>query len=224
MKQSEPYRARGPDAAGAPLRPGVWAIQFEIDPGVTSGIGFSGGAALSGKRHVSERSALRLSVGFDYEEGQSDQEGSYGSSGPYETGHLATREGYFASLQWIRHFRTGDRTTVFLGAWPGLRYAHRDYDNDATRAASVWTYESNVTSRGAELDASLGFVWYSAKPVSLGAQYGAFLLYAWEDGGSRDEIVDTAVPAESYLTTSHWDVDGFRVSTRRAVLLLSVYL
>jgi hypothetical protein len=217
-------RAVADDAAGTPLRPGVWAIQFEIDPDLTSGIGFSGGAALSGKRHFSDRSALRLSVGFSYEEGESDQEGNYGSSGPYWQDRLTTRESYFASLQWIRHFRTSDRTTVFLGAGPGFRYAHRDVDDTSTRSTSTWAYEASTTSRGATLDASLGFEWYFAKRVSLGAQSGAFLAYEWEDGSSRDEAVYTAVPSDSYLSTSHWEVDGFRVSTRRAVLMLSVYL
>src|SRR5262245_40440538 len=60
------------DEDTSPLRAGVWAAEFEIDPDLSYGLGFTSSATLAVKRHSSTGFALRAGVTAGYTEDEDE--------------------------------------------------------------------------------------------------------------------------------------------------------
>jgi len=214
----------------SPLRPGVWALQFEIDPDYSYGVGYTGSTTLWAKRHLSKRDALRLGVGWLHKEVDEDGDawatGLYSASNPAVLDAGSDGDGYTVDLQWVHHWPVGDRFAALLGAGPGFTYYHREYWDQETYPASNYryTYGRSTTTRGVGLHAILGFEWFFASRLSLAGHAGGNAAYEWGDDQTHFGRVADLNPYYSYGEANRVDIRGVQFDSRRVVLMLSLYL
>jgi len=229
-------RAGAADAAEGPHKAGAWALEFEIDPTYSSGIGYVASAAISVKRHSSERRAWRLGMAVTFSETEFDGESSQYRYSVYYNPLISNEQGstdshnedhvYRLFLHAVRHYPVREQVAVFLEVGPSLRY-----DEVRRSQQSLYPYglgetyaaQYAETRRGATLDANVGFEWFFSKRLSLGGRYGAYAGYQWGTRSSGLEIVRTDGSYYS-RSTERGRVRRVDVSTTRATILLTAYL
>lgn len=183
------------------LRSGAWALEFGVQPTFTSG--FSGSAALSIKRHLSNNLGLRVGTKFLLSEGQSEVE-SYGAFiFPPESGAKYDRDSsdytVFVHLQPFLSVR--DRTAIYLYGGPYARWVNLDADYRWLESNMVdhgFTIDYGAWYAGLELGA--GFEWFWSRSLSLGAYYGIagqYGEYDREDINYQGQPVVQSVRSES---------------------------
>lgn len=166
------------------LRKGAWALQFEIK--YLLDIEAFQGFAISGKRHLSDRRAVRLGMGIWLSSSSNDSRYSNPSQGAPPT----TRERLedFTKLdltsQYILYPSTQKNMNLYLGAGPLIRFVLDDskaklvshdstdilLDQDISRRYS-WTLGLSIV---------LGVEWFAAKDISFHGEYRISSGYTWE--------------------------------------------
>lgn len=230
-----PASARAEGSTESPPKAGTWAAEFEIDPTFRYNIGYYGSATLAVKRHSSPNQALRLGVNFGFSEDERDgSQGSYvydpiNYPVPLDGVGTVTRHSeshtYAPFLHLIREWPVRDQVAMFGELGPSFRYSESNNHDEAIfgySSPSRYTSEYEQVERAVAVDVALGFEWFFASRLSLGARYGGFCSYSWGSRSSTNMTMDLNGPAFSrsieYLKTK-----GVEFGTNRATITLAAY-
>ncbi len=233
-----PAPARADKAPPEALHAGAWALEFEIDPSYSYGVGFYGSATLSAMRFSSERSAWRFGASFDFRESKADG-ATTRYAYPYYTGQSDTLDAsgsleghdefhsYALFLHFVRAHPVAGNLVVTVEAGPSLRYTESDGSDQNlypyNPAPVISRYSSVSVTRGAALDADVGVQWLFSRRLALGARLGAFGVYRWGERSNSHE----SYPIDGsgyYKDTDRADTKGVEISTSRATLFLTAFL
>ncbi len=215
------------DEYDAPPRNGLkahaWALEFEVDPRIG---GPSGSAIISGKYHMSARSALRL--GFLTQISTSDEAAN--SRTVVDTlvvprGNLDAdndSQTYNLFAHFVRYASAGSRLNLFGFAGPTVR---RNWNRTLTRIRNgsnpdytIWANETR--SRGVGADLGAGFEYFFTRRFSLGARYG--LVYLYQDSKTHRSIEDFG-GGSTLRQTDDSRSHGFIIQSTPTVVMLSAY-
>ncbi len=181
------------------LKPGAWALQFQISDNFRS---FSGlqGFGVSVKYHFSRTNALRFGVGgglstsdFDdnFRSFQADtvrQRGVRDSEGDGENVDFAA--------QYVFYTSPGADVNFFFGTGPLIRFAHNqsvNQDNVSYGSSfGVRNYTRDETRWNVGASGIFGAEWFAIKSISFHAEYGVSLEYQSSDYSSKgtDTVTD----------------------------------
>jgi hypothetical protein len=219
-----PSQARA-DEWKSPLRAGAWAAEFGTNLGSDYGYAL-GTAILSVKRHRSERTAFRWSLGFNFREGEG--EGSTATSDlgvPQSPGTLDEHDQtnfLSTTIQWMAYRPTNDRVALYLAAGPTFRYSHGSNRELRDQLSSFDFYEYGTVQRFVGLQASLGFAWFFANRLSLGGAVDARGGYEWGNRYSTSEYVRYSPPYSS-LYKRNVRTQDVQFATTGTTLTLTAY-
>lgn len=231
---ADPTGSRAEEPAESPLRAGAWALEFEIDPDYSYGLGFSGAATISAKRMWTERTGLRFGATLGYVEEDSDGESvsfestptnpiGVGFSAPSGEGRESHSYALFAHLR--RHHPVRERLSIHWELGPTFRYQQYEswYENHYFYGPSYSYSREMSTRRGVFLDARIGFEWLFARRLALGAAYGAYGGYQWGSATyTREARTDDGL--YSYSDQDFKSLRRADFSTSRATVSFTAYL
>lgn len=218
--------AHAEDSWKSPLKPGAWAAEFGTNLGFDYGFGVGTAAILSLKRHRSERTAFRWSLGFRLGEGKG--EGSTVSSRygtPQPPGQVDEHnESSFLSttIQWMAYRPASDRVAIFLAVGPTFRYSHSSYRDLREETISYDLYEHGGVRRHVGLHGSLGFEWFFTNRLSLGGAIDGRGGYEWGNEFYTSEYT-RYTPAYTSLYKSNVRTEGVSLNTDGSSLALTAY-
>lgn len=205
------------DTALNSLRPGAWAIQFQVQGGSANVFGVTD---LSVKRQLTKRSAVRLGIRLDVSIEnrtsendvvflEADDEWSEEET-QWDTDNLTV---LFEAL-YLRYHRPDARLSMFAGAGPVMGYLRNTsdrlrtiyYSDGSALVETVTNNDSGWTAGGLGL---VGAEYFITKSFSIHTEYRISLLYQRrtgeestrrEDGGPWDRSYDTTIRA--------WELDA----------------
>lgn len=210
----------------SPLHAGAWAAEFGTNLGYDYGYGAGTTAVLAVKRHRSERTAFRWSLGFDIKEGEGEGSTSFSEGGtlrPPGTVDQNDESSFLATtIQWMAYRPANDRVALYVAAGPTFLYS-RGSSHDLRETLDgydLWDHGS--VRRLVGLQASLGFEWYFTNRLSLGGAVGGRGGYEWGNEYSTSEYIRYAIP---YLYVSKRNVrtQDVRFNTIGTTLTLTAY-
>lgn len=228
------------DDADSPLRPGAWAVEFEVDPSYRYDFGFSSGVTISAKRHRSARSALRFGASVGFYEAKAEGESSYERFSVTSNPNFRSNQGdaesidenhtYALFLHLQRYHPVVDDLSIFWEVGPSLRYnewkrsSDRIYPYYSSLGPTTETTRDTraVVLRSAALDLSVGFEWFLKRRLSLGARTGVWAGYSW---GTESDSYESTTSDNSYYSVGRERSNLERVSlqTSPATVTLSAY-
>jgi hypothetical protein len=177
------------------LQDGAWALQFGIGSNFT--LNAFNGATISVKKHLSDRSAVR--VGITVSALSSDSDVLIASS--QDTLLRAAESGrdtYGASLglEWVRYFRPEARWSFFAGLGPSVSFAHNAFTDKSVNETIVRDDKTKLWGFG--VNGLFGGEWFATRVIGIHAEYriGAGYSETSEDGITRGPGVDSEVHRE----------------------------
>jgi hypothetical protein len=217
------------ETSNNPLRPHVWALEFEVQPRLS---GFYGAAGIAAKYHFTERAAVRWGalVYIDHDESEGTRHVVQQVLSQYLDQTVPTRDAYdrrdvslFA--HYVRYLRAGRRFGTYVEVGPTVRwsssesssmasYPGPDGPSEASRAS-----DRNVWSVGGDLAA--GFEWFFMRRLSLAGRYGVAVLATDSDETTSQDFRDGSGDFEHVFETTHGS--GYFIQTTPAVLSLTAY-
>lgn len=166
------------------LKPGAWALQFQISDQFRS---FSGlqGFGLSLKYHFTRAGALRFGVGLGLSTSDFDETSRRFLADTVRGKGAGTAEGDIQSVdfaaQYVLYVTLGREINLFLGTGPLVRYAHsrrEGTDNSSSFGSTGWrNYIRKETQWNVGASGLFGAEWFANKSISLHAEYGISLTY-----------------------------------------------
>ena len=211
-----------------PLRPGAWALEFEVQPRL---YGYYGAAGIALKHHFTTRSAFRLGVLAAIN--HSDTEGTrltdtqFPGDTTYAIGEIRNdldRRDVTLFAHAVRFLGLGDRFGMFLEAGPTLRWVSEEYGYVDAYPPSWGTYrhggDRDAWNYG--LDAAAGFEWFFSRRLSLAGRYGIAALITQSDQTDWYQFYNPNDGASDYrldVTNSN----GAVIQTTPAVIALTAY-
>jgi hypothetical protein len=216
-----------PEKPQHPLRPGVWALELEVQPRLTD---FTGAAGIAVKRHFGTRSALRFGAlarlqGNDADGTTQRDDIDLTDSTTVVTPFEETRDYRDINLfaHYLRFVGLGDRFGMFVEAGPGVRWISSEAaakDIFGTADSYYRAFEANEWRFG--LDFQAGFEWFFYPKLSLSGRYGLTALMTDTDITEEAIYNSPSVPAYSrQFRTTH--EEGYWISTSPAILSLTAY-
>lgn len=207
------------------LHRGTWALQFAL--GSAFSRRSSEGFTISAKRHMSERSALRIGVDlFGYiDAADLDRTGySYVDSSENRSSASDDRnaQGITLFTQYVNYSAFKKPIGIYWGLGPLVRFSRhhgisegRDYYDP-----EIFTYTRKYTDYALSAGATgaLGVEWFATKRISITAEYGASLeyQYAWAKS--------TVESSQVYNNTSYKQTArSLRWSLQNVLFGISVY-
>lgn len=234
IAEVDPRAAAAEEAGESPLRAGAWALEFELDPEYSYGLGYGASVTLAAKRMWTDRTGLRFgaSIGYSEEKSEGDRvtfvvnpsfPGGLGGRFPEETVRELHEYTIFAHLR--RHHPVRERLSIHWEVGPSFRF--QEYE---ARSETVYifgpeyaSYRELTTRRGVFLDARIGFEWLFSQRLALGASYGAYGGYQWGSGTySREYRTEDGRYSTSEQSSKELRRADF--STSRAVVSFTAYL
>lgn len=210
--------------ASLPLRSGIWAAQFEVLPQYSGSSFGAGGYTISLKRHFTERSALRATIGVTFDE--RSEEGDhvvtvFDSTATANTDRYEKYSGYVVSFQFQRFAAIKDRVGIFWAVGPMVHWNVSEYggrDAFPAVAQNYSQYRADIWAVG--VAASIGFEWFFISRVSLGSRVGVEGSYGWLESTRQYYY---AAPGVEQLDRTETDGHVSEVRTTAFVLALSAY-
>lgn len=172
------------------LTKGVSALQFKVNQNFT--ISSFQGLILSGKRHLTDRSALRIGMNGYIDRRTTDGRDEYYN--PVDTTNsvenlelnsvlfeISAQYIYYTSLKSPLHFYWGAGPMISLLRNRAEREI-RDLSNNQL------TVEDHLgKSWGLGIDCAMGVEWFATRNISFMAEYGFNVNYRWEKDTSEEE-------------------------------------
>lgn len=205
------------------LRPHARALEFEVAPRLG---GLAGSATISGKYHLSARTAIRIGLLFSASGG-----GSSSKDRLYQDTLLVTSSSsgdsdahtinVFAHA--VRYAHPGARFGLFGFVGPTVRQEWSSQSGTAHDSRSTGIFASHSEGRtwsvGSDLGA--GLEWFFSRRFSLGARWGVAFLYSEPHSVSRQVSSDGVNPPQVRIdeTSGH----GFAINSTPAVIMLGGY-
>lgn len=222
-----PCPARAADDTDEPMRntlqPHARALEFEVEPRLS---GFSGSATISGKYHLSARTAIRVGLLFGTSGGGGSSEGRL-----YRDTLLATSSSSSDSdahtinmfAHAVRYAPLGMRFGLFGFAGPTVRreWSSQSSTSHDSRNPGIFMSRSEGRTWSIGSDLGAGLEWFFSRRFSLGARWGVAFMYSEPHSVSRQESSDGVNPPQVQIqeSSSH----GFTIDTTPAVVMLSGY-
>ncbi len=202
------------------LRDGSWSLQFQITNNFN--LGAFQGLMFSGKRHISDNSALRFGIGMNYREVESD---FITKNMPVDTTvsqSSRSDDGMYVdfSVLYVSYLNLKSKVNFYLGAGPVVSI----FKN---KSASETIYKSNGTTTNREWKrnewsigglAVIGTEWFVDEKISLLAEYGVHFYKRFVNEESVDKY--------SYSTSnSKWtdETASFNIHPSTVKLGVSLY-
>jgi opacity protein-like surface antigen len=191
--------------AGGAWRSSDWALQFQLNPNFDLGA-YGGGIAV--KRHLGERSAVRVGVDVTVATSDVDQEARVF----LPVADLATADSdadiqrYNVFLQLLRSAAVASRTSLYWGGGvvQSFQREHAETINRPSSAPATLS-ERDGHTWSAGLQALLGVEWFAARDLALDAEFGITASYRWGEGEvTRTE--NNVLQATSSDTFHSWNV------------------
>jgi hypothetical protein len=210
------------------LRPGAWALEFDVRPSLSGSFGAAGIAA---KRHFTTRSALRFGFLVGISGADAEGERTVDRAFPYDTtqttGEIEAytdRRDVSLFLHLSRFLGVRDRFGVILEAGPTARWISEEFGYVDVYPAPQGTYRraGDRDSWSYGWDMVAGFEWFFSRRLSLAGRFGATALLTDTD---QTEAYEFYNPNDGYwdrrLDTTH--SEGFSVQTTATVISFTAY-
>lgn len=222
-----PSPARAADDIDEPMRntirPHARALEFEVEPRLS---GLASSATISGKYHLSARTAIRIGLLFAASGGGGSSEDrlyqdtlliSSSSSGDSD----ARTINVFAHA--VRYAGIGARFGLFGFAGPAVRreWSSQSGTNHDSRSPGISMYHSEGRTWSIGSDLGAGLEWFFSRRFSLGARWGVAFMYSEPHSVSRQESSDGVNPPEVRIHESSGH--GFTINSTPAVIMLGGY-
>lgn len=201
------------------------AIQFQINSNFT--LGSFQGAALSYKHHLQPSSALRVGVDLSLNDANTEAAQKTFYSDTLRTSGNSTRDQSSVALQlntqaiWYSESSLGILFFYGTGPFVGFSRWHQEDESISSTVGfpqSKSTLEGTATTWSLGLTGLLGVEWFASKSISLHAEYGIRLGYAWTKNESSGNTLATR-----YKTTSEGTTTSWQLSSNAVRFGLSVY-
>ncbi len=214
------------------LKPGTWALQFQISDNFRS---FSGlqGFGVSVKHHFSRTNALRFGIGGSLSTSDFDDDARSFQADTVRQKRIGGSEGDAQSVdfaaQYVIYVAPQADVTFFFGSGPLVRFSHSKYDEvdgfsygTTTGTRSYLTDEDRWTIGLAALS---GAEWFATKSISLHAEYGLSLEYQSANRVSEgiENSYDPYYGARTYSYEAESSGHSVRFNLATVKLGLSVY-
>jgi hypothetical protein len=214
------------------LKPGAWALQFQIIDNFRS---FSGlqGFGVSVKYHFSRTNALRLGVGGSLSNSDSDADGRSFQADTVRQktigGNEGDTKGVDFAAQYVIYVAPLADVTFFFGSGPLVHFSQSVYDQEdgfsygtTTGTRSYWTDDDRWTIG---LSALSGAEWFATKSISLHAEYDLSLEYQSTKRVSKgiESSYDSYYGARTYSYESESSGHSTRFNLATVKFGLSVY-
>lgn len=208
------------------LRKGATALQFQIAPNFQ--LSSFQGAIFSGKRHFSDRSALRVGLDlkgtfFNDERDRENTVDTLTSSDFLEKD--GNSQSYGVTAQYVYYPNPNPKVNVYLGSGPFVSYNRFTRDESRERQDPFQESSQLVSSSGSGwtvgLSSVLGAEWFIAKNISLSAE-NRFLIgyHSNKTEGSVESQPGSGNPGQEYLESKS---TAFTFSPANIVLGVSAY-
>lgn len=222
-----PWPTRAAEEADEPmrntLRPHARALEFEVEPRLG---GLAGSATISGKYHLSARTAIRVGLLFAASGGGGSSEDrlyqdtlliTSSSSGDSDAHTINV----FAHA--VRYAHLGARFGLFGFAGPTVRqeWSSQSSTSHDSRSPAISASHSEGRTWGVGSDLGAGLEWFFSRRFSLGARWGMAFMYSEPHSMSRQESSDGVNPSEVRIHESSGH--GFTINSTPAVIMLSGY-
>ncbi len=164
------------------LYDGSSSLQFQISDNFS--LSAFKGLAFSGKKHISDKTAIRLGVDIYVSSSGNDTHSTYQQ--PNDSSFTSeNNSNFWASsgfdIQYIRYTSLKSPIHFFWGAGPNFRYQRTSYESEritlSTGAISTRNDENKSLSAG--MSGIAGVEWFAVKNISFLAEYGSSLYYQW---------------------------------------------
>jgi len=219
-----PSRAVCAEEGSAPdaLAPGSWSVQFSVQPNFT--LGTYSGSTLSLKKHLGNKSALRLGLSVNTHHFADDGEGAISDTTVYlsQTSAFdgnAWSLGANALYLWYAH--NAAPIHAYWGAGPSFSLIHGHDENDqkvlsSPQGGPVVTSTSSNDNKtdgwSVGLGGVLGVEWLASHRIGLFAEYGTSFGYTHAENNSIYTQTDAGSSVPRTLTSGHerdaWDFSG----------------
>ncbi|HLG93352.1 MAG TPA: hypothetical protein VI546_00785 [candidate division Zixibacteria bacterium] len=213
------------------LKPGAWALQFQISDNFRS---FSGlqGFGVSVKHHFSRTKAIRFGIGGGLSTSDFDDNRRSFQADTVRQRGVAVGEGDGESVdlaaQYVFYTSPDAEVNFFFGTGPLVRFAHNqslNLDNASYGSTySVRNYTRDETRWNIGASSIFGAEWFAIKSISLHAEYGVSLEYQSSNYSSTgtDTVTDiSGTRVYSYESESSGSSIRFNLATVK--FGLSVY-
>jgi hypothetical protein len=174
------------------LYDGAKALQFRIADNFV--LNNFQGAALSGKKHISNNSAIRLGfdIFFDISTLDDDRRVFYNDTTITTSDAEGNTERLVLELQYIRYVSTDKKIKFYWGTGPSFRFSNEivetDYYDSYNDISRKLKDEDN--SWGAGASGVLGAEWFVASYISFHSEYVMTLLYEWRKVREDDAFLE----------------------------------
>lgn len=209
------YAQEGPSNS---LAKGAKALQFRIVNNFV--LSDFQGVALSGKRHTSDNSAIRLGADIFFEHSSDNQDNRTFSYDTTLVTSDAKTDGQRLNLelQYIHYPSIERKIKFFWGAGPSVRFMRditkTDYYNSQT--GNSLELKDEVKSWGAGGSGVLGAEWFATSGISLHTEYTVSIFYEWQ------KIRDDEVTGPGFSTANR-ERNGLEINASSVRFGLSLY-
>ncbi|MBN2424407.1 MAG: hypothetical protein JXR46_09405 [Calditrichaceae bacterium] len=166
------------------------------------------GTLISYKYHLSNKSAVRIGLGFNMDN-IDDTEKQINDSDPVSI-YLNGNESYYNisfRAQYVYYFNPQNEIKFYSGAGPYVAYILSTnesteegfYSPNSEIQSRVRTYEQEIITYNLGLSGIYGLEWFFKENMSLTAEYGFLFYYSYEDMKMTNEIITEY----SYYSNSH---------------------
>lgn len=217
------------DDAGPALRPGAWALQFQVNPNFT--LGNFQGTLISAKRHQSAKSAIRLGLSLDaaFDVSESDrfsfrrEEDTIQEDERQSEQHI-DRLGGTLVVQFLYYPSSPGDIRPFLGFGPRLSLARQTSETDPVppSASVVQTRRYEDKAWAAGLDGIFGAEWFIRSNLSVTGEYGLSATFRHSRRTRTTRYVDENLQRRS-IENEEDATRGLSVHGAPVKLGLSVY-
>jgi hypothetical protein len=205
------------------LRPHARALEFEFNPRFG---GLGGSATISGKYHLTTRSALRVGVlvGVSGREAVFENrfyDDTLVSAGTNRLDYDEHTIHAFTHL--LRYGGLGSHFGLFGFAGPAVRriWSSERGKTEILTNDQYHAYHAETLTWGVGAESGAGFEWFFSRRLSLGARYGISFMYLEPQTMIQETIGSGSGQAETWTRESH--EHAFKIESTPAVILLSGY-
>lgn len=217
-------QSQAQESAGGATKPshsiydGSKALQFRVTNNFT--LSNFQGAALSGKKHISNNSAIRLGVDlfFDFSTRDEDSRIFYNDTTITASDAEGNTQRLALELQYIRYVSTDKKIKIYWGTGPSIRFNNEVVETDYYDSYNDISRKLKDEDKSWGLGASgvLGAEWFATSSISFHTEYVTTLLYEW-----RKVREDNALFRDySHIST---ESSGFQVYATDVRFGLSLY-
>lgn len=193
------------------LKDGAWALQFQI--GENFSLHDFQGMTISGKHHISSKSAMRLGVELNFH--HSTGESEFDGTAPFFEYELEEykSEGNQTEVraQYIYYSSVDKKMNLYLGSGPYLRFTY-----DFSHSTKTLPDSGNIVSYrrwrrdfswSAGVSWVLGVEWLVASNIALSGEYALNSSYAWRRYRYKEFRLDPDREETRNSSTGSWNIN-----------------